>query len=427
MKRILLALLLFVASAHAAPISLVLDDVPLVDLAKLVYGEVANLPYVLTHEAAQAKQKITLALRNLEQEQIIKQVDALLAKSGYKAETREGIVWIDVQDKKPEDAESEMIYRPRYRSVSYLQDPLAPLFKPGAFGHQRALSNQASTMQPQAAPGAQQGQKAQQQPYAQQQPRDSGTSVYSMFDKSPDVLVFKGTERDKARLQTLLGQLDIPIPEVMVKAVVYEVSVDGVEKSALSIVANILGGKIGLNVGQINAGDYSAVFKAGGIQVVFDALNSDRRFKVVSSPSMRVQSGATARLTVGSETPVLGNAQTDKNGNPVQSVEYRPAGVILDLKPQLREEVADLQITQQISNFIPTTSGVNGSPTLLKRELSTSVGVRSGDVLVLGGLDEERKTDENAGLPFLPDWLTSKSRQSQKSEILLIMQAQRIE
>jgi type II secretory pathway component GspD/PulD (secretin) len=100
--------------------------------------------------------------------------------------------------------------------------------------------------------------------------------------------------------------------------------------------------------------------------------------------------------------------------------------VILDLKPQVREGVADLQISQQISDFIATTTGVNGSPTLLKRELSTQVGIRPDDVLVIGGLDQDSSTQEGAGLPFLPDWLSSSSRKTNKSEVLMILQAQRI-
>lgn len=420
MKPLVLAILLSASLAHAADhISLYLDEVPLIDLAKLVYGEIAGVPYVLTPEALKAQQRVTLSLRDSDKQSVVAQLETLLDGAGFISSRRSGVVWIDVKPK-PEDEDTEIVYRPLHRSVSYLQDLLVPFFKPGAFAQQRGLSNtQANTVAP---IGTATQQSAKQQP----QVKDTGTSAYSLIDKTPDVLVFRGNEKDRRRLLSLLDQLDSITPELMVKAVVYEVTTDGTEKSALGLALDLLGSKLGVRLGKATPGDYSAIFKNASLEVVFDALNSDRRFKTVSSPTLRVQSGSNARITVGNETPVLGQAQLDRNGNTIQSVEYRPSGVILDLKPQVREGVADLQISQQISDFIATTTGVNNSPTLIKRELATQVGIKPDDVLVLGGLDQNSLTQEEAGLPFLPDWLSSKSRKSSKTEVLMILQAQRI-
>lgn len=420
MKRLAL-LLLFCASLVRADdrVSLFLDDVRLPDLVKLVYGEVVRAPFVMTADALKADARVSLSLRDADKTAVVHHLESLLQGAGYTATMRAGVVWVDARPEQKEE-EGEYVYRPRNRSVSYLLDLLAPFFKPGAFAQQRALANPQQSAIPPAGAGVQ---SVKPQP---QQVKDSGTSVYSMFDKSPDVLVFRGADKDRARLVSLLDQLDTATPELLVKAVVYEVTTDGTQKSALSLAFDLLGSKLGVKLGQAVPGDFSAVFKNASIEVVFDALNSDRRFKTVSSPTLRVQSGASARIVVGNETPVLGNAQIDRNGNPVQSVEYRPSGVILELKPQVREGVADLQINQQISDFIATTTGVNGSPTLLKRELSTQVGIRPDDVLVIGGLDQDSSTQEGAGLPFLPDWLSSSSRKTNKSEVLMILQAQRI-
>lgn len=141
---------------------------------------------------------------------------------------------------------------------------------------------------------------------------------------------------------------------------------------------------------------------------------------------MRPRIGVVKPFQVGNETPVLGAISFDQNGRATQSVEYKASGVIFDIKPQIREASAELQISQQISNFIQTTTGVNNSPTLIKRELSTSVGVKSDEVLVLGGMDQDQSTDEKAGVPWLPGWLRSHSNQKSRSEILLLLQATRI-
>jgi type II secretory pathway component GspD/PulD (secretin) len=91
---------------------------------------------------------------------------------------------------------------------------------------------------------------------------------------------------------------------------------------------------------------------------------SDSRLTLVSSPSLRVRSGESAWVTVGTETPVLGNVTPAPQGQLVQSVDYRPSGVILELTPPVRSESVYVHARQQLSSFMQTSSGVNNSPTL---------------------------------------------------------------
>lgn len=102
--------------------------------------------------------------------------------------------------------------------------------------------------------------------------------------------------------------------------------------SAFSLAVDLLGARFSL--GQFKDLGNAVRLTKGGFDLAYSALASDSRFKVVSSPSLRVKSGENARFSVGSDVPVLGTVQLDKNGNPVQSVEYKPSGVILDLRPE---------------------------------------------------------------------------------------------
>jgi type II secretory pathway component GspD/PulD (secretin) len=121
----------------------------------------------------------------------------------------------------------------------------------------------------------------------------------------------------------------------------------------------------------------------------------------------------------------LGQAQVDRLGNVVQSVEYKPSGVIFNVSPQIRESVIDLAISQQLSTFVATTTGVNNSPTLIKREISTTIGATPGDLIVLGGLDEDKSNQDKAGLSWLPNWTHSSGNDSTKTQILLVLQVER--
>ena len=64
----------------------------------------------------------------------------------------------------------------------------------------------------------------------------------------------------------------------------------------------------------------------------------------------------------------------------------RSCGAIFRVKPTVTQDVIGLDIVQQLSNFAKTDTGVNNTPTLIKREVSTSVSLNDGDIIVLGGL-----------------------------------------
>lgn len=106
----------------------------------------------------------------------------------------------------------------------------------------------------------------------------------------------------------------------------------------------------------------------------------------------------------------------------IQSVEYRSSGVILDITPQVRDEGIDLHVVQQISDFVKTETGVNGSPTLTKRSFSTDVTVAAGELVVLGGLTQDKNSEARSGLSFLPKLLQSSSLVDNRTEVLLLLQ-----
>ncbi|HEN3338286.1 TPA: type II secretion system protein GspD, partial [Yersinia enterocolitica] len=71
-------------------------------------------------------------------------------------------------------------------------------------------------------------------------------------------------------------------------------------------------------------------------------------------------------------------------------------------------------------------TGVNNSPTLIKREVNTDVSVTDGDIILLGGLAETKDSDADTGLTFLPSWFSTKSTEKTKTDIVVIIQAKKI-
>jgi type II secretory pathway component GspD/PulD (secretin) len=238
------------------------------------------------------------------------------------------------------------------------------------------------------------------------------------------MLIFSGEASEIKKLTRLLSDVDTPLGEVMVRGVVYEVQTSDSTGSAFSLAAAVLSGRVSIRLaGSTQANSLS--ISVGNADAVFSALSSDSRFKVVTQPALRVRSGAQASFSVGQDVPVLGAVTYVSSGQPVQSVEYRNSGVIFSVTPQVREAAVDLAVQQQISNFVPTTTGVNNSPTLIKRELRTDVQVRDGEIIMLGGLTEQKHTSGLTGLSFLPAWTHSRTGESARTELLLVLQVTR--
>lgn len=424
--RFLIALaMLLSASAHAVePVFDLLfpNPVKISELSKIVYGEMLEQNYIIEPALLKDEATVSTGLRSLTKKTVDQAFRALLDSQGYAVTKRAGVIFIgkkpeETQQEKPEEKKELFVYAPKYRSSTYLTGILATMFE--GFQGKRALGGDAN----------QTGQPAG-QPIAQPVPaekKDKG--VNALFNKDSDLVIFEGTQADIDRLQRALVQIDVAQMDVVVKGVVYEVSTDKKEGSAVGLAMSILNGKIGVSGGNMrDLGNAAKIALTGGInlEAVYSAFSQDNRFKNISSPTVRVRSGDSAYLEAGASVPIRGESSFDRNGNQVASVKYQPSGIIFDIRPTVRQEVIELVINQQISNFTATTTSGIDSPTLNKRQATTTISAQPGELLVLGGLEESRSANDDSGLPFLPRFLRTTGSQDSKTEILLVLQVQKL-
>lgn len=429
---VLVALCLFMNLAIAGP-KMVGDryafqffNVKLGQLTRVVLSDVMKVNYVFDSDFLANDDEVSLDLRGLTKDEAFVVLFRLLDKHGYMGKKIGSVV--TVEKKRDEKAEEEVFfYRLRYRSLSYIAELIGSLFPDGRFNFQKSAPTSAV---PSAAGGAPAGNAGAQVATLASEATQAGTIAATSRGGTPpadaDAFFFRGPHREVTRLRGLLEVIDVPAGEVLIKAVVYEVTTGKTDGSAVQLVGKLLAGRVGVSFGPAVGFADSVSFHGVGFDAVASMLSSDSRFKVVSAPSLRVKSGSSGRFTVGNETPVLASVTQQANGGTTQSISYQPSGVILDLKPIVRADGIDLTILQQLSSFAATTTGVNDSPTLTKREISTTVGVRDGETVVLGGLSDDRATEAQQGLSFLPKWLHSRTRTADRIEVLLVLDVNRL-
>jgi general secretion pathway protein D len=136
--------------------------------------------------------------------------------------------------------------------------------------------------------------------------------------------------------------------------------------------------------------------------VILNALSDIIKVNVISSPQLMVLNNQSARLQVGDQVPIAVQSAvsvTDPDAPIVNAIEFRDTGVILDVIPRVNAGgLVVLDIAQEVSDVVETTSSTLNSPTIRQRRIESTVAVQSGETIALGGLIRDSKTDREAGM-----------------------------
>ncbi|KJF93166.1 type II secretion system secretin GspD [Photobacterium angustum] len=165
------------------------------------------------------------------------------------------------------------------------------------------------------------------------------------------------------------------------------------ESGDLAPMAAFLGGIQGVGAA-ISMGDWTALVSA---------IKKNRNVNVLSTPNITVLDNQEANLSVGQEVPVTTGSQTGSNNdNPFTTVERKDVGIQLKVTPQINEgDSVQMNIEQVVSQV----ADANGAVDIRfdKRELTTSVLVKDGNMIALGGLMQEKTLESEQKVPILGD------------------------
>lgn len=139
--------------------------------------------------------------------------------------------------------------------------------------------------------------------------------------------------------------------------------------------------------------------------VVLNALNQDTGSNILSTPSILTMDNQPARFLSGQEIPITtGEALGSANVNPFRTIERKNVGIQLEVTPQINEgEEIRLHIRQEISSIAGPLSANSSELITNKREIETTVRVKDGEIIVLGGLIQQNEAISVDKVPFLGD------------------------
>ena len=138
---------------------------------------------------------------------------------------------------------------------------------------------------------------------------------------------------------------------------------------------------------------------------VLNAVKQDSGSNVLSTPSIMTMDNEPAKFLSGQEIPIsTGEALGSANINPFRTIERKDVGIQLEVTPQVNEgEEIRLQIRQEISSIAGPVSTSFSELVTNKREIETTVSVKNGDIVVLGGLVQQDEVTSVEKVPLLGD------------------------
>lgn len=238
--------------------------------------------------------------------------------------------------------------------------------------------------------------------------------VTIVADEATNTLLIRSNPRDYRQLLAIINQLDSAPLQVMLNAAIAQVVLTddtafGVDWSRILETAT---GSTRISTGFLPAGNdgasglggllFNRAFLDGAAQVdaTLEAIALNNDVRLLARPSLTVVNNMEGQIRIGAEVPVrLG--ETNTNIGTTENIQYRDTGIELNITPRINGEgVVNLVIRQSLSS-VSESSGVGGNPIFENQEIETTVVVRNGENVVLGGLIQNNNDALNTGVPIL--------------------------
>ena len=251
---------------------------------------------------------------------------------------------------------------------------------------------------------------------------DSDTQRRVLVDRATNTLLFYGTESEALSVREIISALDVVPKQVSLEARVVAVSKQAAKElgvdwtwSALPQYPRVRRNNSGSwEVSERSAGtggtSAPGIIRFGrgpeGVPYEFyytaaiRALITDGRAKMLARPNITTVQGHEALINIGAEVPVP--RVSTSNSVTTSGVEYREAGIILRYTPRV---TADGSIVARVHTEVSTPVYVDDLKAyrFQKRSADTTVRLRNGETMVIGGLIDSDESRSLAKIPFLGD------------------------
>jgi general secretion pathway protein D len=241
--------------------------------------------------------------------------------------------------------------------------------------------------------------------------------VSIVADEPTNSLLIRANPRDYRQLLATISQLDTAPLQVMINAVIAQIvltddSSFGVDWSRVmenvgsASRTNIATGFMptrGDDGSSLGGLLFTRAFLDGAarVEATLEAIAINNDVRLLARPSLTVINNQEGLIRIGAEVPVQLGETVGIGGSATTNIQYRPTGIELQITPRINDDgVVNLTIRQELSS-VSGSAGINQNPIFQNQEIETTVVVRDGENVVLGGLIQNSNDLLNTGVPYL--------------------------
>jgi type II secretion system protein D len=281
--------------------------------------------------------------------------------------------------------------------------------------------------------------------------RRAERQISVVSDEDSNQLIVGASSRNFEETMDLIRRLDRPEPQVMISVLIAEISMDnrlelGVEFAAQdlnfsenaftgtngTILGSGLDAIVGTDIGAAGTGfgGLSLTVSGEDFSFLMRALESESQLEILSRPTILVQNNAEGSITIGDRVPIV-TGSTSAGGQSSTQVQYEDVGIILEVTPHINPDgYVNLEISPEISQISNQSLQISEGLTAAvfsERSADTTVTIKDGETVILGGLITESVDESTTKVPFLGDipWLgrlfRSDSKVVRKTELLIVL------
>jgi general secretion pathway protein D len=266
---------------------------------------------------------------------------------------------------------------------------------------------------------------------------ESGVRITA--DPATNSLVISAAPQDYAILEEVIQKLDIARRQVLVEAIIFEISLTRAKQLGIELQGAVeAGNAVGFartsfrnlnTVTNAATGDISGLGSLSGLlaaliskqsieladgtkipasAAILSALQSTVGVNVLSAPTILTTDNEEAEIVVGQNVPFVTSRSTNETNlqNTFSQIDRRDVGITLRLTPQISEgDSVRLLIFQEVSALVqtPPEQVLQLGPTTTVRSATTNVVVEDAETVAIGGLISDTLTNTDSGVPYLTD------------------------
>ncbi len=258
-------------------------------------------------------------------------------------------------------------------------------------------------------------------------------------DERSNAIISYGNKNDLAYFKELIDQLDVVLPQVRIDVIIAEITLNDTKPRGIDVLGlknlnlffpEFKGTPFGIKtVGKIGDTDNAMILStqkdltggpttANGVKfsdfnegttkldLVLNAITDHTDAKVLAAPTLCVMHNQEGNFFSGQKYPVVTGTARGKGDPTTQtsSVRQESIGLNLKVKPRIGNDgVIEMSITQKVEDIQKSLVKVGGDdqPVTNSRQVDTFVSVRSGDIIIVGGLQRRTVNVTKTKLPIL--------------------------